>query len=171
MLYDGDIFELDGRRFRVRFPYDEDSTAPWDDCDGHGTVRQVRFGYYDRTPKRAGELVLYAERGAAILYDYEEACRIARKDGWGSKNCKPEMSKRQKAATAARDDYNFLRGWCNDLWCYVGVVVSLLDDEGDEMDQRSLWRIESDDYAYHEIVARELAQQLADSVKEPEYYI
>lgn len=38
MLYDGDIIEHDGARFRVEFPFDDSGDTPWERDDGHGEV-------------------------------------------------------------------------------------------------------------------------------------
>jgi len=70
------------------------------------------------------------------------------------------MTKRQYAAAAAMADYDRLRQWCNDDWCYVGVIVESLDDDGDAMDSASLWGIESDADDYLDEVAQDLAAEL-----------
>lgn len=68
------------------------------------------------------------------------------------------MTARQYAAGAARADYERLRAWCNDEWCYIGVVVTR-DETGET---ESLWGVESDAGEYIRDVARELAEQLLD---------
>lgn len=57
---------------------DNDSGAPWDNCDGYGPVSD-----WTRRDKKPGELVLNTDHGSARFYDYAEACRIARRDQWG----------------------------------------------------------------------------------------
>lgn len=61
MLYDGDIIEHDGARFRVEFPFDDSGDTPWERDDGHGEVsdwKRHAFGQGSKPPKRAGELIL-----------------------------------------------------------------------------------------------------------------
>lgn len=58
------------------------------------------------------------------------------------------------------------RAWLKDEWYYVGVVVTLLDIEGNETDAaQSLWAIESDSGAYLQEVAGELADECAHDVQ------
>lgn len=75
------------------------------------------------------------------------------------------MTAKQYAAEAARRDYEYLRKWCNDDWHYVGVVVTVFDGAGDEVDSQSLWGIEcgdiggSDCCEYLSEVANELLEE------------
>lgn len=73
-----DTFEVDGVTFRVRTEYDDCHGAPWDEEDGHGPVSD-----WTSRGKLPGELVLCEDRGKRRYYDFAEACRIARRDGWG----------------------------------------------------------------------------------------
>ena len=85
MLYDGDIIEHDGARFRVEFPFDDSGRAPWED-DGHGEVsdwKRHAFGQGSKPPKRPGELILCWDHGSYRTYDFKGACEIARRGGWG----------------------------------------------------------------------------------------
>lgn len=205
MLYYGDTFEVDGNTFKVTFPYDEFFRTPWEEDDGHGPVREAgRIGYHGRPHKAPGEMLL----GDHWVYDFAEACKIARRDGWGTlpgdlvtrqdadglwhasvatswRYRGPELeatnvdvnaairavydayratfpSERAYAAAAAMADYDRLRRWCNDQWYYIGVVVTLCDDDGDPVDgyRASVWGIESDCHEYLEVTARELAQEI-----------
>lgn len=73
-----DTFEIDGVTFRVRTEYDDYHGAPWDEEDGHGPVSD-----WTSRSKLPGEFVLCEDRGKRRFYDFAEACRIARRDGWG----------------------------------------------------------------------------------------
>ena len=152
-----DTITLNGMTFRVAKEHDFGSGAPWDREDFHGPVSD-----WTTRDKLPGELVLNRSRGQCRYYNFREACEIALRDGWGSRNVQPGMTERQIAAQAARDDYEYLRAWCNDEWSYIGVVVTLLDIEGNETDvEHSLWGIDdAGDYA--DQVAQELAEQCAD---------
>ena len=149
----------DGLTFRVSHHHDDHSGEPWKEHDGHGPV--TGWEYRD---KRPGELILNEDRGTKRFYDYAEACRIARRDGWNAAPYHIEAeTPRQQAARAALADFERLRAWCNDEWHWCGVVVTLLDDDGEEVDSTSLWGIDSDDDTYRADVANELARELASS--------
>lgn len=143
--------------FSVKFEYDGDFGKPWENSDGHGVVSN-----WTTRDKLPGELVLNSDRGSKRFYDFAGACATALADGW---DCAPlndgTESKRQQAAKAARSDYEYLREWCNNEWHYVGVIVTLLDDEGNETEVTdSMWGVEDRD-GYNETTAREIADELA----------
>lgn len=164
-LYDGETFERGGRTFKVTFPYDDSGEAPWERAEGHGPVSD-----WTRRNKVPGERVLSRDRGLKRFYDYAEAIKIAKRDGWGlgeqelnalhSKLGK-EPTRKQIAACAVEKDYEYLRRWCDNQWWYVGVVVELLDADGNGTGEtESVWGIESDAYAYLAETANELADQI-----------
>ncbi|MDC8987012.1 hypothetical protein [Pseudomonas aeruginosa] len=151
--------------FAVDFEDDYDAGAPWEMADGHGPVTG-----WERRNKRPGELVLNSDRGAKRFYDFAEACRIALRDGWGlsedsladwTERAGRTPTRRQIAAAAALSDFEYLRGWCVDQWRYVGVVVTLLDPQGEKTEvSDSLWGVETLHDFHHE-TARQLADELA----------
>lgn len=49
-----------------------------------------------------------------------------------------------------------MRGWCTDRWNYLGILVLLKDEEGEELAADSLWGIESDSEDYIESTAQEM---------------
>jgi hypothetical protein len=55
-------------------------------------------------------------------------------------------------------DFNRLQAWLAGDWCYVGVIVTPDDGEGEPA---SLWGIESDCDDYLQDVAHELADEFA----------
>lgn len=61
----------------IRASLEHDATAgtPWDNDDGHGPVSE-----WTTRDKMPGELILCENR----FYDFAEACRIARRDEWGT---------------------------------------------------------------------------------------
>jgi hypothetical protein len=67
------------------------------------------------------------------------------------------LTRKQIIAAAIEKDFERMRGWCNDGWCYIGVVVTVDNGEGK---QASLWGIESDCPNYIEEVKKELAEEL-----------
>ena len=157
-LYDGDTFERGGVTFRVRLEDDDMQEAPWDRGDGHGPVRQIR----SRDSKAPGERILADDRFHYWVYDWQAACKLARKDGW---NAAP-FDAPHRIERAVQADFDYLRRWLTDDWCYIGVVVERLDDEGSTVADRALWGIESDAHDYISEVAAELADELLAEVCE-----
>lgn len=70
------------------------------------------------------------------------------------------MSPRQWAAQAAMRDFENLKAWCEDEWCWIGIIVSRADDPDGESE--SLWGIESNCGDYASEVAKELAGEFGD---------
>lgn len=143
--------------FRVQFERDDNHGAPWEEYDGHGVVSG-----WEHRDKRPGELVLSSDRGAKRFYDFAESCKKALAERWDAHPYNEgQETKRQQAAKAARADYEYLRAWCNDEWHYVGVIVTLLDDEGNETEvSDAIWGIETLGDSHHE-QARLIADELA----------
>lgn len=148
-----------GYKFRVEWFDDNDSGAPWENCDGHGPVSD-----WEHRDKKPGEMILIEDRGFKRFYDFAEAVKQARREGW---NCAPYNfdTKGAQAAAAAYEDYDFLRRWCTGYWHYCGIVVTLLDDEGEESPanvSESLWGMEEglpESDRYHEEMIDELMQE------------
>ena len=159
-LYDDEQFEYRGLHFKVNFPYDEDGGEPWSNSDGHGEVSD-----WTTRDKRPGELVLSSDRTSKRYYDFAGAIKAALKDGWDSPPYKTG-TKRQQAERAVKADFEFLRGWCNDEWHYVGVVVKRVDEDGEELGEtESLWGVEDNDSEYLTTTAYELADEIAGRVE------
>lgn len=149
-----DTIERDGFTLRARIEHDSDTGAPWEEHDGHGPVSD-----WTRRDKLPGELLLCYDGRQKRFYDFAEACRIARRDGWNAAPYQVEgETPRQRAARAALADFEHLRGWCNDSWNWCGVVVTA-ERAGVELGRASLWGIESDAGAYLVEVANELAAE------------
>jgi hypothetical protein len=120
-LCDGDSIkcEVNGFTCIATAQRDECPTAPWAYGDGHGPVSD-----WVARPKKSGELVLGGDRHSKRFYDFAEACRIARADGWGCEGGRKDgETARAYAARAALEDYEVLRAWCDDEWAYYGVLV------------------------------------------------
>ena len=156
-MLDSFTFTVDGRDFVARVEPDTDHGAPWDECDGHGPVSD-----WTRRDKRPGEMVLAESRGERRYYDFAEACRIARAEGWDAPPYRTGTA-RQRAARAALRDFEYLRAWCSDEWCYVTVAVVPICpccNEADESRAEYLGGVESSDESYIREVAEELAGQI-----------
>lgn len=75
-------------------------------------------------------------------------------------------SKRAMAANAAIGDYEYLRGWCNDQWSYVGVIVTATHTRtGVECGSASLWGVETSDTEYPTSVANELIDEALNEAR------
>lgn len=149
-----------GREYRFEIERDDYMGAPWEEHEGHGPVSE-----WTTRAKLPGELVLCEDRHTKRYYDYAEACRIARHNGWDARPYNAgQETKRQQAAKAARADFEELRKWCADEWWWVGVVVyDRCPLCGEWSVLASLWGIASncgDDYL--EQVARELIEENAE---------
>lgn len=135
----------DGYYAIVECPYDEDHGAPWDEIDGHGPVSD-----WTSRHKAPGEWVLCSDRHSKRYYDHAEAMRIAKRDGWGiADEEKAEieaclgrnMTKGEIAAASVQKDFDYLYGWCDNQWHWIGVSVQIYHD-GLELFEDSRWGIE-----------------------------
>ena len=116
-------------------------------------------------------------------YDWQEATKIGKRDGWGLGDdrlaklrewLKREPTRGEIVKQSVENDFDFLAGWLNDKWHYMGVVVRLDDEhydnehvpEGKLADMlegehtESLWGIESDCDDY----IAEIAIEQADTI-------
>lgn len=169
-----ETFEHCGLKFAAYTTHDDSHGRPWEEGDGYGIVRELRGDscYSSRPVKAPGERFLSWERGWGLAYDWQGTMKKARAEGWGlSDEARAALVARfgrdprgrEVVAESVRLDFERLRGWANDEWGYVGVIVELLDVEGEGTGEtESLWGIESDSPDYHGEVARELAEQSAD---------
>lgn len=137
--------------FCVEWVYDTDTDAPWGREDGHGPVSE-----WTTRDKRPGEMILSSDRGMKRFYDFAGAVKTARVEGWNTTPYK-WPSKGAQAHAAALADFKYLQRYCRQDWHYCGIVVTLLDADGepDSVDA-SLWGIESECSDYHEEVIGEL---------------
>ena len=164
--YDEDRHDFgDGTYAVARTKHDESMGEPWKEHDGHGIVSD-----WTNREKKPGERVLSSGIGNRY-YDFAATMRLAKRDGWGlSPDDVAKLAVRlgrqptagDITAEAVERDFERLRGWCNDEWHWLGVIVELRSTEDDHLISRdSLWGIESDgDYW------KEVAEELADSLHE-----
>ncbi len=163
--YDDRIDLPDGRFLKVSFPPDDSHGAPWEECEGHGPVREIR----SRDQKAPGERIIGYHRDHA--YDFAGAMELARKDGWGlcekdlaalRYNLKREPTKGEIRAAAVEADIAFLDGYLSDRWCYVVVSVELFSPDGSQLAADYLGGVEScGDYAAE--TAAEMANTLIEA--------
>ena len=155
--YKTETIEQHGTAYRIEWVRDYDHGAPWEEEDGHGPVSD-----WERREKRPGEMILNDERGARRFYDFAAAVKQARREGWSTAPYEWK-TKGEQAAAAALADFDYLRRWCNDEWYYCGIIVTVLNDEGEETDNSSsLWGIEDDGYCsqgYHATVIQDIIRE------------
>ena len=160
-------FDHAGKMFLAEIYTDGDMGAPWENSDCHGIASD-----WETRSKLPGEWVLSGGRRARRFYDAQETMKKARADGWGlsdpalAKLCESlgrQATRGEIRAAAVRADFEFLRGWCNGEWHYVGVCVQALDDDGEAIGEpfdHALWGVESFDADYVREVAAELAGEI-----------
>lgn len=129
---------------------------PWDRSDIHGPVRYVR----SNSSKKPGERYLSGNgNNGGYLYDWQEAMKLARHK-WGVKTT-------LEACNAVGQDFNYLKGFLNGDWEYIGIVVCpLINDKPLREVSHSLWGIES--FAEDTILeyAHNLAEECLSSLAE-----
>lgn len=157
-LHNGDTFEHCGIKFVVHVKADDRNEAPWENEDGHGPVRVLCHALDGN--KRPGERVLWQDGRTRWLYDWQAAIATAKQDGWDAEPI-GQGTPGERAARAVQADFDRLRAWLRGDWWYVGVCVRRADDNT----PNALWGIESDSPEYHAEVARELADEIAESMK------
>lgn len=147
--YRTETYAQHGNTYRIEWFYDSDFGAPWENCDGHGPVSE-----WECRRKRPGELILTQDGRYTRFYDFQAAVKRARREQWGMGISGADF------VEAARRDFEYLRRWCNDQWHYCGIVVTLLDERGDEtLISSSLWGVEDEGYltdGYHASVIQDL---------------
>ena len=155
--------EISGLKFRIEYERDNDMGAPWKEYGGHRPVS----GWENRN-KKPSELVLNEDGRSKRFYDFQEAVKIALRDGWDAKPYNTgNETKRQQAAKAARADFEHLRAWCADEWHWCGVIVKLLDDDGED---EACGGYASDDEEYLASEARNMAENIAKRVRKVSDY-
>ena len=118
--------------------------------------------------KSAGERLLVADSYSGRYYDFAEAMKIAKRDGWGlsddglaklTERLGHTPTKGQITEAAVEHDFQYLKDWCDEKWHYIGVIVTLFNEDDEEQDSDSIWGVE--DYGSH---YQELASELADGL-------
>lgn len=142
--------EVQGLRFSVEVTQD-DIGRPWEWSDGHGPVRPRHLG-----PKKPTERALSKH----WIYDWNGALELAKKDGWGSKVMPLGLTPAQVLEYVVQQDFNYLKAWCEDDWCYSCVAVTLLKDSNysDTLGGVEYWF--SKDNAYADSIGVELVESL-----------
>lgn len=181
-VYAGESFDFEhrGRMFRASIEFDDSSGAPWEQGDGFAPIERKPHGYGAQygAAKRPGELVIHdgGRNGYAYVVDIPDAIAIARRDAWGisqelrtafeSKHGRPPTP-REVARLAIDENIAFCRGWCEDDWQFIGVIVQMIGRDGEPVgDSESLWGVESCGGYARDDVAPELAEQIIRPIRD-----
>ena len=185
--YNTETREIDGRKYRIEWDYDDTPGRPEEESDGHGVCADINFDpkAFGEDPED-GELDLeevVRHKMMRVLdtasrrqtwyrvYDVWETMKVAKANGWRSLKWEaehPSATEEEKLMAAVDADFNYLQGWYNDDWHWCGITVMLLDeedDEDDEGDEASLWGLTSDDDEHHEEVIKDLVGEIQRQVK------
>ena len=151
--YDKHTEEYKGHRITIESHYDEDMGPPWKEHDGHGPVSE-----WTRREKLPGERVLCDDRGSKRFYDFQEAVKLAKADGWGVSGGKlPGESASQYAARAVDADYKHLKAWCDNEWFWSGYIAKV---DGKETD--ACWGFDDAEYMLSEAI--DIAKSTVDDM-------
>lgn len=147
-------FNHDGYKVRITIHPDNDHGAPWLENDGHGIVSD-----WTTRDKRPGELVLCADRHSRRFYDFASSMQTAKRDGWGlalEKVIALEKAMGRKAtpgeirAAAVMQDFEYLHGWANDEWQYLGYTTEIETPDGETLHGDSCWGFDDQTYMISE---------------------
>lgn len=158
-----------GADFVAEVEPDYDMGFPWQDSAGHGAVREAAAPRYSNhrgaTGKHPGEACLHNTGRTVWLYDFQEAVKTARADGWGSAGCRPGMTAGQTAAQAAKDGMEYCRDWLKGARWYVFAQVWALDAQGGKIgESNAMGGIESGDSAQARGYLRDTLQEMAGEI-------
>lgn len=133
----------------VEFDWERDDAMgpPWTESEGHGMVSD-----WTSRGKQPGEWVLVQAGRSKRYYDAQETLKFALRDGWGE--VREGETKRQRAARAVKEDFEFLRGWCDYEWSYQNLRATHPDGR-----EAMCGGIEATD-DYVQIIEAELAAEL-----------
>lgn len=153
-----------GYSVRATLKYDDHSDAPWENQECFAVPIESPRDQWDMVDgELSGHLRIEARRDV-WFYPFSDALAKARQEQrkYGCKQGRAEIEAR--ALAAVRAEYEFFRRYFREDWCYVGVVVELLDGDGETVGEDSLWGIESDSTEYILETANDMARTLiADS--------
>lgn len=144
-------------KIKIKHMIDESPDTSWMgkiyDSWQPGSIERSKHDLYDPSGFR-GEMLYYVPDDAHL---FEETRRYYQQHGYS----------RHEAYTQARqqviEDYNRLIGYYNELWYFIGVVVTV-ELDGIEIGYDALWGIESDSGDYIKEVEQEcIAEALADA--------
>ena len=132
--YFNEVIRINGRDYRVRKSYDHSSGPPWDECDGHGPIREIRrdarnlTNDYRSVSKAPGEVLIDNGNGELWAYNVQAATKMALRDAWGHGADVAGETKRQKAARAVAADVKFCQDWLRNEWWWCSCAIAFESD-------------------------------------------
>jgi hypothetical protein len=165
------VFERGGVWVRVKLEYDTDGGPPWEDGD-EGKMRDVDR-YAEHPAQRNGDEYLIGDgRGGQMIWTPPKEMRVLThayylRDFHGYA-MQPAMEEARRRVEERR---RWLERWCQDDWCYAGLVVSIYETEEDaagdenEIAMDSLWGIDHDrdNDEYLQETANDMVSNLVDT--------
>lgn len=155
-----------GYWYTVEIRHDDMRGPPDREYDGHGVTveyRAVRDMDLDRDA-REGCYWDLGDRGGDWRYDVRASLARALAEGWDAPPYRTG-TKQEQAWRAIQADYEHLRGYYSEQWCYVGCIVTLYrghPDDARELSRESCWGFESTDVAH---VTEQARQWLASMLR------
>ena len=146
--------EFKGYSIKIHIHHDECCGAPWKEHDGHGIVSE-----WTSRDKRAGELVLCADRSSRRFYDFAGTMDIAKRDGWGLAlehvlKLENKLGRKPTAgeirAAAVMRDFDYLRAWCNGEWVWLGYTTEIETPDGETIEGESCWGFDAQEHMVSE---------------------
>ncbi len=148
--------EFRGFKLRVNVHLDNHMGPPWKVHDGHGDVS----GWKSKDDKAPGERMMSGDGGSYRFYDWQGAIQKAKAEGWGiSDEAKAELAKRKGKPVAGltrgeiieaavQFDFEYLAGWANDEWHWLGYTAEYSRDDGETWEDAnaSCWGFDEEKY-------------------------
>ena len=131
---------------------------PWDEYDGNVEFWPVR-GSHEKKPS---ERYLTKDRFNAWVYDIRDAHDKAIRESWCT-GCDwvKGLTRRQIATRAVEENVSFWRAYLDGDWFYAGVVITVLDKDGEKTEHAdSCWGFETFN-SYHRTAGNDMARELA----------
>lgn len=154
MKIDSETYEYRGHAIRIDIHHDEHMGPPWEEHDGHGIVSD-----WEHRDKRPGEWILYSDGRSKRFYDVTETLKRAKADGWGlgeeenaklTKRLGHKPTNKEVIAESVRQDFEYLRRWCNDDWVWLGYTTEIETPEGNTVSGDSCWGFDDREYMLSE---------------------
>lgn len=148
---------IDGYVVKISINHDENMGAPWEEHDGHGIVSD-----WESRDKLPSELVLCEDMRSSRYYDFKGTLKLAKRDGWGlNDDAKAKLAKRIGRKPTAKEilveavqrDFEYLQGWCNDDWCWLGYTTEIETPNGETIEGDSCWGFDDKDYMVSEALS------------------
>lgn len=144
-----------GMKLVFEIKRDDDCGPPDKEYEGCGETEWVHRTLEDWER----DWVLVWDRGSKLLYDVKASMEKALRDGWDAAPY-GVGTKHERAARAVKKDFDYLHGYYNEKWWYVGIIVELYDENDNLIDEDSCWGYSADDMSHLTSEARSWAAHM-----------